>query len=64
MAAQIKHRGEVYEVEPGTTVREAMLAYGIEPETVIPIRDEQPIDAEERIGENETIRLVPVISGG
>lgn len=64
MPAKLRLRGEEYEVKPGSTVRSAMLQHGIQPESVIPTRDGEPITDDEIIGEDELIRLVAVISGG
>ena len=51
-------------MEPGTTVREAMMQNDIQPEAVIPTRNGELIAEDEIISEGETIRLVAVISGG
>ena len=64
MPAILKLRREEYEVKAGSTVRDAMLKHGIQPEAVIPTRDGELITDDEIIREGETIRLVAVISGG
>lgn len=64
MPTILKLRSHRYVVEPGLTVRDAMLKHDIRPEEVIPIRDGELISEDEIIREGETIRLVPVISGG
>lgn len=64
MSATIKFRKQEFEVESGTTVRDAMLKLDIEADAVVPTRDGELIAYEEIIDEGETIRLVPVISGG
>ncbi len=64
MSATIKFRKQEFEVESGTTVRDAMLKLDIEADSVVPTRDGELIAYEEIIDEGETIRLVPVISGG
>ena len=64
MSAILKLRKQEYEVRSGITVRDAMLKHDIEPEVVIPTRDGELIADDEVIREGETIRLVPVISGG
>lgn len=64
MAAILKLRKQKYEVRSGMTVRDAILKLDIEPEVVIPTRDRELITDDEIIRDGETIRLVPVISGG
>jgi sulfur carrier protein ThiS len=64
MAAILKLRKQEYEVQSGMTVRDAILRHDIEPEVVIPTRDGELIADDEVIHDGETIRLVPVISGG
>ena len=64
MPTILKLRSDRYEVKPGLTVRDAMMKHDIRPEEVIPIRDGELISEDEIIREGETIRLVPVISGG
>lgn len=64
MPTLLKFRKQEYVVQPGTTVREAMMKHGIQPEAVIPTRDGELITEDEIIREGQTIRLVAVISGG
>ncbi len=64
MSAILKFRKQEIEVKSGITVRDAMLKLDFEPDAVIPTRDGELIPYDELIGEGETIRLVPVISGG
>ena len=64
MPTILKLRSHRYDVNPGLPVRDAMLKHDIRPEEVIPIRDGELISEDEIIREGETIRLVPVISGG
>ena len=64
MTTQLKLRDKVYEVPSGTTVRDAMLRLGIEPDSVIPTRDGELMTDDELLREGEVIRLVAVISGG
>lgn len=64
MTALLKLRDQRYEVKPGRTVRDAMRAHDIQPESVIPTRDGELITDDEIIREGDVIRLVTVISGG
>lgn len=64
MPTFLRLRNQEYRVKPGLTVREAMMKHDIRPERVIPIRDGELITEDEIVREGDTIRLVPVISGG
>jgi len=64
MPTILRLRKQEFEVDPGVTVREALIQHSIQPDTVIPIRDGELVAENEVIREGETIRLVPVISGG
>lgn len=64
VAALMKLRDQRYEIKPGSTVRDAMRAHDIQPESVIPTRDGELITDDEIIREGDVIRLVAVISGG
>jgi sulfur carrier protein ThiS len=64
MSAILKLRKKDFQVRSGMTVREAMLLHDIEPEVVIPTRNGELIADDAIIRDGETIRLVPVISGG
>lgn len=64
MPTILRLRKQEFKVDPGITVREALIKHDIQPETVIPIRDGELIAENEVIREGETVRLVPVISGG
>jgi sulfur carrier protein ThiS len=64
MPAILKLRKQEYEVQSCMTVRDAMLKHDIEPDVVIPTREGELIADNEVIHDGETIRLVPVISGG
>lgn len=64
MVTKIIYRKKEYPLEAGTTIRNAIEAIGIVPESVIPTRKGQLIDEDEVIQDGDIIRLVPVISGG
>jgi sulfur carrier protein len=64
MPSILKLRKQEYEIQSGMTVRDAMIRNDIDPEIVIPTRDGELIADDEVIRDGETIRLVPVISGG
>lgn len=64
MGAQLRFRSQVFEIEAGTTVREALQAAEIDPEWVIPTRDGEVISLDEPVEEGDRIRVVASISGG
>jgi sulfur carrier protein ThiS len=64
MTTKIIFRNNEYEVKHGMTIRIALLKLGIEPDSVLVIRNEELITDDEIIQFNDVIKLVPVISGG
>jgi len=64
MVTKIIFRKKEFLVEPGTTIRNAIEAIDIVPESVIPTRKGQLIAEDEVIQDGDIIRLVPVITGG
>lgn len=64
MVTKIIFRKKEYPVEPGTTIRTAIQAIEIVPESIIPTRKGQLISEEDVIQDGDIIRLVPVITGG
>ena len=45
-------------------VRDVLLELGIDPDTVLVIRDRQLLTRDERVGNEDRIEIRPVISGG
>ena len=64
MTAKITVRKQEYEVKHGMTIRKALQNLGIEPDSVLIIRNGELITDDEIILANDEIKLVPVISGG
>lgn len=64
MKAILKLRGSEFDIRPGMTVRDAMLANDIVPDSVIITRDGDLITDDELVHEGDVIRLISVISGG
>jgi sulfur carrier protein ThiS len=64
MVTKIIFRKKEYLVKSGTTIKIAIEALGIVPESVLPTRKGQIMDEDEIIHDGEIVRLVPVITGG
>jgi sulfur carrier protein len=64
MAAKLTLRKEEYEVRAGMTVRAALKKIGLQPDTVLPVRNGELITDDEILHEGDRIRLIAVISGG
>jgi sulfur carrier protein ThiS len=64
MTARLILRDQVHEVRAGSTIRHALQKLGIAPETVLPTRDGELLTDDELLREEDTIRLIAVISGG
>lgn len=64
MSAKLILRNHEFEVRHGMTLRMALQKEGIEPETVLAIRDGEMITDDELLREGDVIKLIAVISGG
>lgn len=64
MAARMTLRKEEYEVRTGMTVRDALKKIGVQPDSVLPVRNGELITDDEILREGDRIRLIAVISGG
>jgi sulfur carrier protein len=64
MATKIIFRKKEFEVKPGMTLQSALSKIRIHPTEVIAIRDGEMITEDEILKDGQTIRLIPVISGG
>ncbi len=64
MPARLTLRGQEYEVRAGMTIRHALLQVKINPDTVLPTRDGELLTDDEILREDDSIKLVAVISGG
>ncbi len=62
--AKIIFRKQEWEVPGGKTVREIVEELGLDLESVLATRDGQLINEETVVEEDDTIRLLAVISGG
>jgi sulfur carrier protein ThiS len=57
-------RKKEWELQPGMTVRAAILKLGLDPESVLAVRDGQLINEATLTKDGDTIKLIAVISGG
>jgi sulfur carrier protein ThiS len=64
MAVKLILRDQEFEVKPGMTLRHSLLKIGVQPETVLAIRQGEMITEDEILKDEETIKLIAVISGG
>jgi len=64
MAARLTLRDREFEARPGSTVRDAILQAGLQPDSVLAIRKGELITEDEILREGDDIKLVAVISGG
>ena len=57
-------RNKEYEVKAGMTLRDSLLKIGVNPETVLAVREGTLLTDDEIVAPGSTIKLVMVISGG
>ncbi len=55
---------QVLEVKAGKTLLKTLRSIGVQPESVLAIRQDQMITEDEILRDGETISLISVISGG
>jgi len=60
----IRHQKREVEVSGTRRVRDLLVELGINPESVLVIRDAQLLTHDARVGGEDTIELRPVVSGG
>lgn len=58
------YRNQRWQVRAGMTVRDAILHVGLNPESVLAVRNGQLINEDTLLDDNDEIKLVAVISGG
>jgi sulfur carrier protein len=64
MKVLIRHQKREVEVSGRRRVREVLTELGINPDTVLVIRGAQLLTHDVQVGDDETIELRPVVSGG
>ncbi len=61
---RVIYRNKQWEIKSGMTVRDAIIKAGLNPETVLAVRNGKLINEAATLQENDEIKLVAVISGG
>jgi sulfur carrier protein ThiS len=61
---KLTYRKQKWELEASLTVREAIEAIGLHPESVLAVRDGELIKEDTRLNDGDEIKLVAMISGG
>ncbi len=64
MKVLIRHQKREVEVTGRRRVRDLLSELGVNPETVLVIRGTQLLTHDASVGEDDTIELRPVVSGG
>jgi len=60
----VTYRDKTWEMKPGSTVRHVIQKAGLNPESVLAVRNGQLIHDATLTEDGDTIRLVAVVSGG
>jgi len=63
-AATLILRSQTYEVKAGMTLRDSLMKIGVNPETVLAVREGTLLTDDEIVAPGSVVRLVMVISGG
>ena len=61
---RVTYRDRTWEVKAGSTVRHIIEKAGLNPESVLAVRDGKLINEETLTKKGDTIKLVTVVSGG
>lgn len=61
---KITYRDREWEMKPGSTLRDAILKLGLDPEAVLAVRNGQLVNEETLLEPDDQIKLIAVISGG
>jgi len=61
---RVIYRDKTWDVKPGSTVRHIIKEAGLNPESVLAVRDGKLINEETLTQNGDTIKLVTVVSGG
>jgi sulfur carrier protein len=64
MPMKVKYQGKVTEVQGNRRVKEVLQELGINPETVLVVREGTLLTEDVRLSENDQIEIINVISGG
>jgi len=61
---EINYRGKTWQVKAGSTVRHIIVEAGLNPESILAVRNGKLINEETLTEDGGTIKLVAVVSGG
>ena len=61
---KVVYRDKTWEFKPGSTVRHIIEKVGLNPESVLAVRDGQLINEATLTQDGDTIKLIAVVSGG
>ena len=61
---EIRYRDKTWQVRAGSTVRHIIVEAGLNPESILAVRNGKLINEETLTAEGDTIKLVAVVSGG
>ncbi len=61
---KIVYRDKVWELKGRTTVRDAIKKVGLHPQAVLAIREGKLITDDVLISDDDTVKLIAVVSGG
>ncbi len=61
---KVSYRDKTWEMKPGSTVRHVILQAGLNPESILAVRNGKLINEETLTKDGDEIKLVGVISGG
>ncbi len=64
MPVTITYRDQMYEVEDGLTVKEALIKIGLEPQLYLAVRSGQLVTEDQYLKPDDKIKLVAIVSGG
>ncbi|MFQ6016132.1 MAG: MoaD/ThiS family protein [Anaerolineae bacterium] len=61
---RVIYRDKVWDLKGSITVREAIKKVGLDPQSVLATRNDKLINQETVLSDDDTIKLIAVISGG
>ncbi len=61
---KVIYRGQVWELPGGMTARAAIEKVGLEPESVLVVRNGKLVTDDTLLGDDDEVKLMAVISGG
>ena len=64
MPSTLLLRDKTYPVPSNISIRQALVMVGVDPQSVLPTRKGELVSEDELLKEDDTIKLVAVISGG